>query len=106
MSLTVLTCRCGASRQMAYQFLAKQGVKNPMDVHVHEGKEASRRALTYLPQTETNQMLDTFLQGASKWVVIIGYDWDTGELKWEDIAHNAPASTVKAEFIVKVFSDL
>lgn len=104
MSLIVLTCHCGSTRQMAYQFLAKHGVENPVAVPVHEGKEASRKALTYLPQTDTNQMLDTYLQGASKWVVIVGYDWDTNSLKWEDIAHNMPASGVRAEFVVKNYA--
>lgn len=104
MSLIVLTCRCHSTRQMAYQFLAKQGVKNPTEVPVHEGKEASRRALTYVPQTDEAQMLDTFLQNASKWVVILGYDWDTETLGWEDIAHNMPASGVRAEFVVKRYA--
>lgn len=102
--IEVLTCNCHSTRQMAYQFLAKHGVGNPTEVPVHEGKEASRKALTYVPQTEETQMLDTFLQNASKWVVILGYDWGTETLGWEDIAHNMPASGVRAEFVVKRYS--
>ena len=47
-------------------------------------------------------MLKNFLSNASKWVVIIGYDQEN--MKWSDIAHNGPKSSIEAEFVVKNFA--
>ena len=104
MGLAVLTCNCGSTDQLARQFLAKAGYPEPMSMPIEKGKERSLSALTYIPQTDETEMLANYLKNASKWVVILGYDFDSKEVLWEDIAHNAPASTIRAEFIVKRFA--
>ena len=101
MSLAVVACHCGSSDSMARNFLKSVGYPNWMDIPIHRGKEKSRSFLNQLPPVAEKEMLASFLKDASKWVVIIGYDEHS--MKWSDISHNAPKSTIEAEFVVKNF---
>ena len=47
-------------------------------------------------------MLKTYLEGVSKWAVIVGYNEEG--CRWSDIAHNGPNSQIEAEFVVKAFA--
>lgn len=101
MPVAVIACQCGSSDSMARNFLKRVGYQNWLDVPIHRGKEKSRSFLNQLPPVPEKEMLANFLNNASKWVVIIGYDEQT--MKWSDISHNAPKSTIEAEFIVQNF---
>lgn len=101
--IAIVTCACGFSESKARNFLKSVGYKDWLSIPVHKGKEKSRSVLNQLPPAPEKEMLDSFLKNASKWVVIIGYT-DT-EVKWSDIAHNAPKSRIEADFIVKSFSE-
>ena len=72
-----------------------------MDITIHRGKEKSMSVLNQLPPAPEKEMLKNLLSNASKWVVIIGYD-QTG-MRWSDISHNWPKSSIEAEFVVKNF---
>ena len=102
MSITVVACQCGSSDSMARNFLKSVGYPDWLDVPIYRGKEKSLAVLNQLPPVPEKEMLYSFLKGASKWVVIIGYSQDS--MKWSDISHNAPKSTIEAEFVVKTFA--
>ena len=100
--ISVVACHCGSSDSMARNFLKSVKYPEAMTIPIHRGKEASLSVVNQLPPTPEKEMLRSFLKDASKWVVIIGY---TGtECKWSDISHNAPKSTIEAEFVVRKFA--
>lgn len=99
--IAVITCLCGSTDTMARNFLKSAGYQNWLTIPIVQGKEKSRRALELIPRFPEVEMLDNFLQNASKWVVIIGYN--DKACRWSDIAHNAPKSKIEAEYIVDTF---
>lgn len=102
MSLAVCTCLCGGSSSLVRNFLHSANYPNWMDIPIHQGKEKSLALLNQLPPAPEKEMLQTFIKNSSKWAVIIGYDQDS--MKWSDIAHHGPKSSIEAEFVVKNFS--
>lgn len=102
MSIAVIACQCGSSNSMARNFLKRAGYPDWLNIHIHQGKEKSLSVLNQMPPVPEKEMLQSFLKNASKWVVVIGYDQDS--MKWSDISHNAPKSTIEAEFVVKAFA--
>lgn len=102
MSIAVVACMCGSSESRARNFLKHAGYPDWMSIRIYRGKEKSLSALNQLPATREKEDLKAFLNTASKWVVIIGYD--PYNVSWSDITHNAPKSTIEAEYIVKNFS--
>lgn len=97
----VIACQCGSSDSLARNFLRSVDYPYWADVPIYRGKEKSKAFLNQLPPTPEKEMLNSFLEKASKWVVIIGFNETS--MKWSDIAHNAPKSTIEAEFVVKNF---
>lgn len=95
----VIACQCGSSSSLARNFLKSVGYPDWASIPLIQGKEKSRAFLNNLPPCPEKEMLDSFLVDASKWVVIIGYDQNS--CKWSDISHNAPKSTIEAEYLVK-----
>ena len=102
--IELLTCQCGSVEQRARGFLKRIGYAGWMSAPLHKGKERSKRAIQYLPKFPEIEMLNNFLENASKYVVILGYD-DNG-CRWADIAHGLPKSEIDAEFIVQQYGDL
>lgn len=100
--IAVVACLCGSSNSRARNFLKSVGYPDWLNIPVHQGKEKSMSVLNQMPPVPEKEMLQHFLKDASKWVVIIGYDQYS--MKWSDIAHNAPKSTIEAEFVVKNYS--
>jgi len=101
--ISVVACHCGSSESLARSFLKSVGYPGWMDITIHRGKERSMSVLNQLPPAPEKEMLENFLSNASKWVVIIGYNQNG--VKWSDIAHNGPKSSIEAEFVVKNFSE-
>lgn len=102
MSIAVVACQCGSSNSKARTFLQSVGYPDWLNISIHQGREKSLSVLNQMPPVPEKEMLRNFLKNASKWVVIIGYNQQ--EMKWSDIAHNAPKSKIEAEFVVKRFS--
>ena len=102
MSLVVLTCQCGSVEQKARGFLKRMGYSDWLNIPIHKGREKSRKAIQYLPNFPEVEMLDSFLNNASKWVVILGYD--DQDCKWSDIAHGGLKAEVDAEFVIRRFA--
>ena len=102
MSLAVVACMCGSSESMARNFLKSVGYPDWLTIPIHRGKDKSKSMLNQFPPVAEREMLEHFLQDASKWVVIVGYDQSS--MRWSDIAHNAPKSRIEAEFVVKAYS--
>lgn len=101
MAIMVVACQCGSSNSKARSFLKSAGYQDWLNISIYQGREKSLSALNRLPYTPEKEMLQSFLKGASKWVVIIGYDQN--KMKWSDIAHNGQKSRIEAEFIVHNF---
>lgn len=99
--ITVTACMCGSSESTARNFLKSINYPEWMSVPVHHGKEKAKSILNQLPPVPEKEMLEHFLENASKWVVVVGYN--EKEVKWSDISHNVPKSTIEAEFVVKKF---
>ena len=102
MSLMVITCACGSAEGTARNFLHSVNYQDWMSLPINKGKEKSFAMLNYLPPTPEKEMLKSFLSSSSKWVVVIGYN--DSEVKWSDISHNAPKSTIEAEMVVRAFA--
>ena len=102
MSLLVVTCNCGSVEQLARSFLKKAGYAEWLTVPVHHGKEKTLNALYNMPQFPEVDMLRSYLQNVSKYVVIIG--WNQEGCRWTDIVRNADKSRIEGEFIVKTFA--
>lgn len=102
MPIAVIACQCGSSESLARNFLKSVNYPDWMGIQVIRGKEKSLAVLNQLPPVPEKEMLENFLRGASKWVVIIGYNQNG--MRWSDIAHNGPKSAIEAEFVVKNYS--
>lgn len=100
--ILVLTCNCGSVEQKARTFLKKVGYPDWLNIQIYKGKDKTKRAIQYIPHYPEVDMLNHFLESASKYVVILGYDGN--ECRWSDIAHNYSKSAIDAEFIVKRFA--
>ena len=100
--IAVITCNCGSVESLARNTLKVCGYKDWATVPIHKGKEKSRHVVATLPPFPETQMLNNFLDNASKWVVIIG--WDENNCRWSDVAHNFSKSKIEAEFIVSTFA--
>lgn len=100
--ISVITCLCGGSTSLVRNYLHSINYPNWMDIPIYQGKEKSLALTNQLPPSDGKEMLKSFLNGASKWAVIIGYNNE--ECKWSDISHNGPKSRIEAEFVVKNFS--
>lgn len=101
MSLAVVACQCGSSQSLARNFLHSAGYPGWATIPIVQGKERSKRALERIPRFPEIEMLENFLEGASKWVVIIG--WNDQACRWSDISHNASVTRVEAQFLVDTF---
>lgn len=99
--IAVVACQCGSSESLARNFLKSVGYPGWMEIPIIRGKEKSLSVLNQLPPTPEKEMLQSFLKGASKWVVVVGYN--DNEMRWSDIAHNGPKSRIEAEFVVRTF---
>lgn len=104
MPIKVCTCQCGSVDNLVRRFLRSVGYDDWLSVPISSGKENSKALLNFLPRCKEKEMLASFLDGASKWAIIIGYNDNTA--RWSDISHNGPKSRIEAEFVVKEFSDL
>lgn len=102
MPLVVCTCNCGSSDQMARGFLQKNGYKDWLSIPISKGKEKSLAVLYNIPQYPEVDMLRSYLQKVSKYVVILG--WNENGCRWTDISHNAAKSRIEGEVIVETFA--
>ena len=103
MPIVVCTCRCGSTEQAARQFLSKAGYQDWLTIPIAQGKEPSLALLYQIPRYPEIEMLESYLKGASKWIVIIG--WNDKGCRWSDIAHNPAKSGIEAGLIVDTFAN-
>ena len=102
MPIRIVACNCGSSEQVARRFLERAGYKDWMNAPIARGKEASRKIASSLSFFPEAQMLDNYLQGASKWVVIIG--WNDKGCRWADLVHSPTKSEIEGQVIVETFA--
>lgn len=100
--IKVCSCLCGSTDSLIRNCLKNNGYQDWMTIPIIKGKEKSRHLVASLPQFPEAQMLDHFLENASKWAVIIG--WNENGMRWADIAHNGSQSRIEAEFIIGTFA--
>lgn len=96
-------CLCGSTDNLIRNFLHNNGYPGWASIDIPKGKEKSRWMLSTMPQLPEVEMLNSFLENASKWAVIIGYD-EAGNCRWADLAHGGEKSMVNAELIVQTFA--
>ena len=99
--IAVVACQCGSSDSLVRNFLKSVNYEHWLDIPIAKGREKSMSVMNQLPPSNGKEILRNFLKSASKWAVIIGYD-DT-EVKWSDIAHSGPKSSIEAEALVNHF---
>ncbi len=102
--IIAITCMCGSVESLIQNFLRGAGCDYWLDVPIRKGKQKSLDTLNQLPQTPENEMLKSYLDKASKWAVIIGYNPDTNQMRWSDITHNSTKARVEAELVVENFA--
>ena len=102
MPIAVTTCFCGSVDSLARNFLRRAGYPNWATIPITKGKAEAKALCDRLPQREEVTALRSFLDTASTWVVIIG--WDDQSCRWADISRGGPKVSVPAEFLVKQFS--
>lgn len=103
--ILAVTCMCGSVESLVQNFLKSANYEDWLTVPIYKGKQKSLNILNQLPQVPETEMLKSYLEKASKWAVIIGYDPDTNQLKWSDIAQSRNTKTrVEAETIVEAFA--
>lgn len=102
--IIAVACMCGSVESLIQNFLRSANYENWLTVPIKKGKQKSLDVLNQLPQTPETDMLRNYLGKASKWAVIIGYDPDTNQLKWSDIAHNSTKTRVESELLVEAFA--
>lgn len=103
--ILAVTCMCGSVESLIQNFLKSANYQNWLTVPIYKGKQKSLNILNQLPQTPENEMLKSYLGTATKWAVIIGYDPNTNQLKWSDIAQSRNTKTrVEAELLVEAFA--
>lgn len=103
MAIRVCGCMCGSTDNLIRGFLERNGFKDWATISIPKGKEKSKWMVSTLPQYPEMQMLNNFLDTASKWAVILGFD-DEGNCRWADIAHGGEKSKIDAEFILREFA--
>ena len=101
MGIACCGCQCGSTDSLIRNTLKNGGYEEWLNVPIAKGKSQSRSLLSSLPQLPEIRMLDSFLERASKWAVIIG--WDGESCRWADVAHGGVKSKIEAEFIIKEF---
>ena len=105
MPIAVTTCFCGSVDSMARNFLRKADYPDWATIPIAKGKAEAKALCNRLPQYEEVDMLRGFLDSASTWVVIIGWD-DEGNCRWADISKGGPKVSIPAEFLVKQFAGI
>ena len=99
--IAVVACHCGSSDSLVRNFLKSVGYEDWLSIPITKGKEKSLSFTNQLPPSSAKEMLINFLNNASKWAVIIGYDGK--DCKWSDIAHDGARSRIQAEALVNYF---
>ena len=102
MPISVVTCKCGSTEQLARRFLNRAGYIHWADIPIVKGKEESLRLIGGLPHYPELDMLTNYIKSASKWVVIIG--WNENGCRWADLVHSPTKSDVEGQVIVDTFA--
>lgn len=85
MAISVIACQCGSSDKLVRQKLFKYGYSDYLSIPVPKGKDNSRRVLDSLPQHPEISEIRKYLEGVSKYAIVIGYDED--DCGWVDLAN-------------------
>ena len=95
--LAVVACQCGSSDTLVRAKLAKFGYAHSMDIPIVKGREKSYSKLNTLPQFPEVKELRAYIQGVTKWAIIIGYDNE--RMRWVDVKND-----VDAELLIQHFA--
>lgn len=100
--LAVVACQCGSSDTLVRAKLAKFGYAHSMDIPIVKGREKSYSKLNTLPQFPEVKELRAYIQGVTKWAIIIGYDNE--RMRWVDLANGTYVKNdVDAELLIQHF---
>ena len=103
MSIACISCTCGSVDSLIRGRLGQFGYRDALSIPITRGKEKSKSFLNTLPQHPELDTLRSYLNGASKYAVVIGYDGNG--MRWVDLANGkAIVNNVDLENILRYFA--
>ena len=103
MPIACISCTCGSVDRLIRSRLDQFGYRDALTIPITRGKDKSKSFLNTIPQHDGVDMLRNYLNGASKYAVVIGYDDDA--MRWVDLANGkAIVNNVDLENILQYFA--
>lgn len=103
MPIACISCTCGSVDRLIRSRLDQFGYRDALSIPITRGKDKSKSFLNTIPQHDGVDMLRNYLNGASKYAVVIGYDDDA--MRWVDLANGkAIVNNVDLEKILEYFA--
>ena len=103
MALLCIACTCGSADKLVRSRLEHYGYRDFLTIPIIRGKEKSKSALNSIPQYPEVDMAKHYLDGCSKYALVVGYD-DVG-CRWVDLANGkAVQNNIDLEFILRDFT--
>lgn len=103
MPIACISCTCGSVDRLIRSRLDQFGYRDALTIPITRGKDKSKSFLNTIPQHDEVDMLRSYLNGASKYAVVIGYDDDA--MRWVDLANGkAIVNNVDLEKILEYFA--
>ena len=103
MPIACISCTCGSVDRLIRSRLDQFGYRDALTIPITRGKDKSKSFLNTIPQHDEVDMLRSYLNGASKYAVVIGYDDDA--MRWVDLANGkAIVNNVDLENILEYFA--
>lgn len=103
MPLMCVACTCGSVDALIRTRLDHCGYRDFLTIPIARGKGKSKSALSTIPQSADLNVLLNYVDKASKYAVIVGYDDE--DMRWVDLAKGkAFMNNVDLENIVERFA--
>ena len=103
MPIACISCTCGSVDRLIRSRLDQFGYRDALTIPITRGKDKSKSFLNTIPQHDEVDMLRSYLNGVSKYAVVIGYNDDA--MRWVDLANGkAIVNNVDLEKILEYFA--
>jgi len=103
MPIACISCTCGSVDRLIRSRLDQFGYRDALTIPITRGKDKSKSFLNTIPQHDGVDMLRSYLNGASKYAVVIGYN--DNAMRWVDLANGkAIVNNVDLEKILEYFA--
>ena len=102
-----LCCTCAGSESLVRSIFEEAKLDNWLDIPVYKGDRALEESESFIGLETRNdgaKILYEYISNRSSYAVIVGWDRETGLIKWSDIAQGDPVSSGEAVAVVKMFA--